>query len=64
MQAQEKMTYLLNGSTIEFNITQGEIYVEFAENQKSTVRRISKDGFEELSSNSAILKMRKHSPLP
>ncbi|MEN8857750.1 MAG: hypothetical protein ABF260_06760, partial [Flavobacteriaceae bacterium] len=57
MQAQEKMTIQLNGSTIEFNISQDEIYVEFAENQKSTVRRISKDGFEEISSKSAILKM-------
>ena len=57
VQAQEKMTFQLNRETIEFTISQEEMYVEFAENQKSAVQRISKDGFEELSSKSAILKM-------
>ena len=57
MQAQEKMTYHLNGETIEFNISKEEMYVEFVDYQKSAVQRISKDGFEELSNNSAILKM-------
>lgn len=57
MQAQEKMTFQLNGETIEFDISKEEIYVEYAENQKSAVERISKGGFEELSSNSAILKI-------
>lgn len=57
MQAQEKINFQLNGETIEFNISQEEIYVEYAENQKSAVQRISKDGFEEISSKSAILKM-------
>jgi len=56
-QAQEKVTYQLNGKTIEFNISQEEMYVEFAENQKSAIQRISKDGFEEISGKSAILKM-------
>ena len=49
MQAQEKINFQLNGETIEFNISQEEMYVEYAENQKSAVQRISKDGFEEIS---------------
>ncbi len=57
MQAQEKMTFQLNGETIEFIISQEEMYVEFADNQKSAVQRFSKDGFEKLSNKSAILKM-------
>lgn len=57
MQAQEKMSFQLNGEIIEFNISKEEMYVEYAENQKSAVQRMSKDGFEEISSKSAILKM-------
>ncbi len=57
MQAQEKMTFQLNGKTIEFNISQEEMYVEYAENQKSAVQRMSKNGFEELSNKSAIIKI-------
>ena len=59
MQAQEKVTYQLNGETIAFTISQKEMYVEYAVNQKTAIQRMSKDGFEELSSNSAILKMSK-----
>ena len=47
VQAQEKMTFQLNGETIEFTISQEEIYVEYAENQKSAIQRMSADGFEE-----------------
>lgn len=47
MQAQEKMSFQLNGEIIEFNISEEEMYVEYAENQKSAVQRMSKDGFVE-----------------
>ncbi|MEH6659620.1 S8 family serine peptidase [Leeuwenhoekiella marinoflava] len=56
-QAQEKVFYKINNKNIEFNISQKEMYVEFAENQKSAVQRISAIVMEELSTNSAILKM-------
>ncbi|NHN24852.1 S8 family serine peptidase [Flavobacterium jejuense] len=56
MQGQEKMTYKLHDKVIEFIISQEEIYVEFAKNNKSSIQRISDVGFEELSNNSAILK--------
>lgn len=57
LHAQEKMTYELNGKNIEFTISQEEIYVEFSENDKSAIQRNSKEGFEEISNNSAVLKV-------
>lgn len=57
LQAQEKLNYQLNGESIEFTISQEEIYVEFAINDKSTIERKTKNNFEELTKNSAILKI-------
>ena len=51
MQAQEKMTFQLNGKTIEFNISQEEMYVEYAENQKSAVQRKLPKGFHNINLN-------------
>lgn len=42
MQAQEKMSFQLNGEIIEFNISEEEMYVEYAENQKSAVKECQK----------------------
>ncbi len=56
-QEQEKINYQLNGKNIEFNVSQEEFYVEFTKHQKPSLQRISKDRIEELSKNSAIVKM-------
>jgi len=57
LQAQEKLNYQLKDESIEFTISQEEIYVEFAINDKTTIKRKTKNNFKELSRNSAILKM-------
>jgi len=57
LQAQEKLNYQLKDESIEFTISQEEIYVEFAINDKTTIKRKTKNNFKELSRNSTILKM-------
>ena len=56
LQAQEKVSYKINGKNIEFKISKNEIYVEYNSSQKSSIQNISKKGFKELSNSSAILK--------
>ena len=55
--AQEKLNYQLHNETIAFDISDEEMYVEFAEGQQETLQRISKNGFNALSNNAAILNM-------
>ncbi|MFK7796792.1 MAG: S8 family serine peptidase [Aureispira sp.] len=56
-QAQEQLNYKINGQTIEFSISDQEMYVEFAKGQKETLQGISKNGLDELSNNAALLNM-------
>lgn len=57
IQAQEKLNYQLDGNTVEFTISQEEIYVEFILTQKIALQQYAKQGFTEMSQNSAIVKL-------
>lgn len=45
VQAQEKLSYQLNGKSIEFSISQEEVYVEFITTAKSLIQRKTKNNF-------------------
>lgn len=56
--AQENRIFQLNDRTIEFTVSQDEIYVEFESSKKAYVQKQAKEGYEELTENSAILKVK------
>lgn len=55
--AQENRTYQLNDRTIEFTVSQEEIYVEFESSKKASVQKQANERYKEINNNSAILKV-------
>src|SRR5690606_26069030 len=56
-QAQETIYYEVDGKHIEYTISQKEVYVEFNSEAKSLLKSFAKENYEELTENSAILKL-------